>query len=80
MLVMVMVSADSIFTQNSRLLSIALVNWFAGIFGASNPITLESKRIQAAGMTEVWAPLVVVGVVKLMASWSHGLPACLMMD
>lgn len=36
MLVMVMVSADSIFTQNSRLLSIALVNWFAGIFGASN--------------------------------------------
>lgn len=31
-----MVSADFIFTHNRLLLSIALVNWFASIFGASN--------------------------------------------
>jgi len=32
----VMVSADSIFPQNWLLLNIALVNWFAGMFGARN--------------------------------------------
>lgn len=45
-------------------------------------ITLESKRTQAAEMSEVLPllPLLVVGGVKLMASWSHGLHAHLMMD
>lgn len=67
----VMVSVDSIFTQNWPLLSIILVNWFAGIYGASSSNHFgeyENTRIQAAGMTEVCAPLSVVGVVKLTAS------------
>lgn len=41
---------------------------------------LESRRILAAGMAEVWALLLVVGVVELMASWSQDLDACLIMD
>lgn len=66
----VMACADSVFTQNWLLVNISLVNWFAGILGASIPVTLESKGAQAAGMTEVWALSLVVGGMKFMASQS----------